>query len=155
MSGSLIIDIVNCSFSSASGSVFSRGLLRSPDTCGRVPRRTCKLPIPNIYCNENLPHIFGTHAMTKAQLAAYDRACKTIHRHFGSFNSMSLRAQLTAGEAFSQETIRLWFRDRKIPAEFVFKLYELMDCSGFDPLDLLPYMRPFVLLKREDGPSAS
>lgn len=85
--------------------------------------------------------------MTKNQQAAYDKTCQTILRQFGSTNAIAIQSHPITNDIVTGETVRLWIRDRKIPADFVFVLYEMMNYS-IDPLTLLPWLRRFVELKK-------
>lgn len=84
--------------------------------------------------------------MSRKQQAEYDRTVKTILNRFGSTNAVAIQSHQITNEIVTGETIRLWFKNRKIPAEFVFVLYEMMD-REIDPLTLLPWLRRFVELK--------
>ena len=84
--------------------------------------------------------------MTKKQQDLYDKTCAKIVEYFGSTNAIAIRSHQITDEIITGETIRVWMRDRKIPAEFVFVLYELMK-QEIDPLTLLPWLRRWVELK--------
>jgi len=84
--------------------------------------------------------------MTKKQQAEYDKTCLMILDRFGSTNAIAIRSHQITDDIITGESVRLWFRGRKIPAEFVFVLYELMD-REIDPLTLLPWLRKWVTLK--------
>ena len=83
--------------------------------------------------------------MTKNE-RQYDKTCAMILERFGSTNAIAIRSYQVTGEIITGETVRLWIRDRKIPAEFVFVLYEMMDFE-IDPLTLAPWLRVWVTLK--------
>ncbi len=90
--------------------------------------------------------ILVPNTMTKNQQAQYDKTCQSILQKFGSTNAIAIRSvQITDG-IITGETVRLWFRDRKVPPEFVFVLYEMMD-EEIDPLSLLPWLRRWVVMK--------
>ncbi len=86
------------------------------------------------------------NTMTKKQQALYDRTCAELVMIFGSTNAIAIRSHTITDEIITGETIRVWFRDRKIPAEFVFVLYEMAD-RKIDPLALLPWLLRWVTLK--------
>lgn len=83
--------------------------------------------------------------MTKNQQKEYDKTCKVIIDHFGSTNAIAIRSHQITDEIITGETVRIWFRDYKIPAEFVFVLYEMMQFE-IDPLTLVPWLRRWVTL---------
>jgi hypothetical protein len=84
--------------------------------------------------------------MMKKEQAEYDKTCQSILRRFGSTNAIAIRSHQITDDIITGETIRLWFRDRKIPVEFAFVLYEMMD-EEIDPLTLAPWLRRWVELK--------
>jgi len=84
--------------------------------------------------------------MNKKQQVEYDKTCKTIVDHFGSTNAIAIRSHQVTDEITTGETVRIWIRDRKIPAEFCFVLFEMMEYK-IDPLTLLPWLRRWVTLK--------
>lgn len=84
--------------------------------------------------------------MTKKQQVLYDKTCAKIVEYLGSTNAIAIRSHQITDEIITGETIRVWMRDRKIPAEFVFVLYEMMK-REIDPLTLLPWLRRWVELK--------
>lgn len=84
--------------------------------------------------------------MTKKQQALYDKTCAAIHKHFGSYNAIAIQAHAATGDSITSETVRVWFVERRIPAEFVFVLYEMMNGS-FDLFALLPWLKRWVVLK--------
>ena len=83
--------------------------------------------------------------MTKNQQNQYDKTCKAIIDQFGSTNSIAIQSHQITDKIITGETVRIWIKDRKIPAEFVFVLYEMMDLE-IDPLTLLPWLRRWVTL---------
>jgi len=83
--------------------------------------------------------------MTKNQENQYDKTCEMILDHFGSTNAVAIRSHQITDEIITGETVRIWFRDHKIPAEFVFVLYEMMEFE-IDPLTLVPWLRRWVTL---------
>lgn len=86
--------------------------------------------------------------MTKTQQAQYDRTCRAILDKIGSTNAIAIQSHPYTGEIITGETVRLWMRGRKIPAEFCFVLYQMMDCE-IDPLTLLPWLRKWVVMKED------
>ena len=84
--------------------------------------------------------------MTKKQQAAYDRTCQEIHERFGSNNAIAIQSHRITDTIITGETVRQWISERRIPAEFVFVLYELMDFE-IDPLTLLPWLGKWVTVK--------
>lgn len=86
--------------------------------------------------------------MTKNQQTQYDKTCETILDHFGSTNAIAVRSHQITDDIITGETVRIWFRDRKIPAEFVFVLYELMEYE-INPLGLLPWLQRWVTLTNQ------
>lgn len=84
--------------------------------------------------------------MNRKQQAQYDKTCAKILTHFGSTNAIAVRSHQITGDIITSETVRVWIRDRKIPVEFCFVLYELMN-SDIDPLTLVPWLRRWVVLK--------
>lgn len=84
--------------------------------------------------------------MTKNQQALYDKTCKLIHDKYGSFNAIAVRSVQVTNEVITGESVRTWFANRKIPVEFAFALYEMMD-EEIDPLALVPWLRRFVVMK--------
>lgn len=84
--------------------------------------------------------------MTKNQQVLYDKTCQMVLDRFGSTNAIAIRSHQITDEIITGETVRVWIRDRKIPPEFCFVLYEMMD-QEIDPLTLLPWLRKWVVLK--------
>jgi hypothetical protein len=84
--------------------------------------------------------------MTKNQQALYDKTCAQILERYGSTNAIAVRSVSITDDVITGETVRLWFRDRKIPTGFAFVLYVMMD-RDIDPLTLCPHLRRFVTLK--------
>ena len=84
--------------------------------------------------------------MTKKQQALYDKTVAQILERYGSTHSVAVRSVHITDEVLTGETIRTWFRDRKIPTDFAFVLYQMMD-REIDPLALCPHLRRFVVLK--------
>ncbi len=84
--------------------------------------------------------------MTKNQQALYDKTLERVLERFGSMHTVAVRSVAITDEVITGETVRLWFRDRKIPTDFAFVLYTMMD-QGIDPLALCPHLRRFVTLK--------
>ena len=87
--------------------------------------------------------------MTKTQQIQYDKTCKAIIDKFGSTNAVAIHSYQITDDIITGETVRLWIRDRKIPAEFVFVLYEMMEFT-IDPLILLPWLRRWVTLNDQE-----
>ena len=84
--------------------------------------------------------------MNKRQQAVYDETCDHIRDTYGSYNTIAVRSVQITDEVITGETVRTWFLERKIPADFVFVLYQMME-QEIDPLSLLPWMRRWVTLK--------
>ncbi len=84
--------------------------------------------------------------MNIKQQDEYDKTCRMMLAHFGSTNAIAIKSYQVTDEIITGETVRLWIRDRKIPAEFCFVLYKMMD-QEIDPLTLLPWLRRWVTLK--------
>jgi hypothetical protein len=85
--------------------------------------------------------------MTKKEQAEYDKTCQLIVQHFGSTNAIAIRSHYYTDDIITGETVRIWIRDHKIPVEFAFVLYEMMD-EKIDPLTLAPWLRQWVRLNK-------
>lgn len=84
--------------------------------------------------------------MNKKQQQAYDRTVRKIRRHLGSPTFIAMLAHKLNGSVITGETVRTWILERRIPTDFAFVLYELMDYA-IDPLTLAPELARFVELK--------
>ncbi len=84
--------------------------------------------------------------MTKNQQALYDKTTQQIVERFGSTHAVAVRSVVITDEVITGETVRTWFRDRKIPTDFCFVLYAMMH-KEIDPLNLCPHLRRWMDLK--------
>ena len=84
--------------------------------------------------------------MNKRQQAKFDKTVERIREKLGSPSFISMLAYQHDGTAITGETIRTWMVERKIPTDFAFVLYELMD-REIDPLTLTPELARYVELK--------
>ena len=84
--------------------------------------------------------------MNRKQQELYDETCEIIREDIGSFNAIAFKSVQITEEMITGETVRTWFTERKIPAEFVFVLYRMMN-REIDPLNLLPWLRRWVTVK--------
>jgi len=90
--------------------------------------------------------------MNKRQQAAYTKVCNQVRKRFGSYHSIALRMFVHTTEEITGETVRTWFLSHKIPTDYCFVLYQMMD-RDIDLFALLPWMAEYVELK--NGPTAS
>jgi len=84
--------------------------------------------------------------MNKQQQARYDKTCAKIRNHFGSMNSIATRSFIHTDNVITGETVRLWMVERRMPTDFAFVLYEMMD-REIDPLTLTPDLARYVEMK--------
>ena len=84
--------------------------------------------------------------MNKKQQAEYDKTCQEIMDRFGSTNAIAIRSHQITDDIITGESVRLWFRNRKIPTEFAFVLYQMME-KEIDPLSLVPWLKRWVEMK--------
>ena len=85
--------------------------------------------------------------MNKKQQSVYDRTIKLIRDRLGSPHTIAVLSYDITGSTVTGETVRGWFADRRIPTDFAFVLYELMD-REIDPLVLAPGLAQWVELKK-------
>ncbi len=84
--------------------------------------------------------------MNKSQQAQYDKTCDKIRDRLGSTNAIAIHSHKITGNIITGETVRQWMVDRRIPTDFAFVLYELMD-REINPLHLTPGLAQYVELK--------
>lgn len=82
--------------------------------------------------------------MNKKQQAAYDKTCQNIRSRY-SHNTLAVKSYHITKKIITGEAIRLYMVERRMPAEFAFVLYELMDYE-IDPMTLLPQLAKWVKL---------
>lgn len=86
--------------------------------------------------------------MNSKEKSAYDKTCSQIQERYGSHNNIAVRSYSFTNSVITGQTVRSWFLERKIPTDFAFTLYEMMD-QDIDPLTLCPHLKKWVSL-RED-----
>lgn len=86
---------------------------------------------------------------TKAQCTQYDQTCAEIYVHFGSYPKIAAALGEETNEYIAAQTVRIWFRNRKIPTPHAFLLADMV---GTDPFPLAPWLRPYLIeyLKTEN-----
>ena len=90
--------------------------------------------------------------LNKRQQTAYNKVCTQVRVRYGSYHSIALRMFVHTDEEVTGETVRTWFLSQKIPVEYCFVLYEMMD-REINLFDLLPWLENYAELK--NGPVAS
>ena len=88
--------------------------------------------------------------MNLRQKAQYDKTCGLIRDRFGSTNAIAIHSHHITGNIITGETVRQWLTERRIPTDFAFVLYEMMD-RKIDPLTLTPYIARWVEMKAAPG----
>jgi len=79
---------------------------------------------------------------TQRQRVQYDQACKTLYEHFGSYPKIAAFLKEETGEYIAAQTVRMWFKDRRIPAHNAMLLTRAIDLN---PFHLLPWLHPFIV----------
>jgi len=79
--------------------------------------------------------------LTRRQCATYDQACDHIYFHYGSYPKIAAALKDATGTYLAAQTVRVWFKDRKIPAHYA---VILADKTNTNPFHLLPWLFPFV-----------
>jgi len=84
---------------------------------------------------------------TKRQKTDYDRVCNALLEHFGSYPKIAAFLMERTGEYVAAQTVRMWFKDRKIPS---YNAFLLASAIKADPLHLMPWLRPFIAAWAEE-----
>jgi hypothetical protein len=89
-----------------------------------------------------MPQIALNRELNKAEQDAYMRICHRVRERFGSYHSIALRIFTLTGEEITGETVRNWFLAQKIPTDYCFVVWHMMEMD-FSIETLLPWMKQF------------
>jgi len=78
---------------------------------------------------------------TKQQKADYDRVCRQLYAKFGSYPKIAATLSIRGDEYIAAQTVRMWFRDRKIPAHHAVMLASMITAN---PYHLLPWLESYI-----------
>ena len=89
--------------------------------------------------------------LTQRQKRDYTRVCDQIREELGSYHKIALAIYSLADDPITGETVRTWMQSQKIPTDYCFYLYELMQ-RNINITTLLPWLKDFVEdIRREVG----
>ena len=77
------------------------------------------------------------HQPQKKERSRYDHSCRTIYQHYTSYGKIAAALQEITGDYVAAQTVRMWFRQRKIPTHYAIIL---TDKIGLDPFSLVPWL---------------
>jgi hypothetical protein len=79
--------------------------------------------------------------LTKTEQARLDTACARIHTHFGSYSRIAAALMEQTGQFISDETVRNYLIEGKIPPHIAATLSDLV--PGVEFLELVPWLVPY------------